>query len=153
SAINAWTMGHADVARERIARNLAFAGESNSPFDLAWAHQQESWLYSCLRENERFISAAKRSLAISEEHGFPWIAASGRVFVDLNRAQYQGERVEIVQLKYSLKEVIGTGHRLVLTGSITLLAQAQARNRQTAEALVTIDNALEAKPEKRYARL
>jgi len=152
SAINAWTMGHADVARERIARDLAFAGESNSPFDLAWAHQQESWLYWCLRENERFISAAKRSLAISEEHGFPWIAASVRVFVGWNRAQFEGEREGIDQLKNGLTDAVGTGGRLGLTGSITSLAQAQARHRQTADALATIDNALEVNPEERYAR-
>jgi hypothetical protein len=152
SAINVWIMGHADVARERIAKGLAFAGESNSPFEVVVAHHLEAWLYRCLRENERSTNAAKRSLAVSEEHDIQWFAAAVRGVLGANRAQFDGEREGIDQLKNGLTDALATGGRLGLTEGLTRLAQAQVFHCQTAEALATIDNALEANLEERYAR-
>jgi len=152
SAHNVWTMGHADVARERIARGLAFAGQSNRPFELAVAHQLEAWLYHGLRETERSTNAWKRSLAISEEHGIPWFATLARVGLGANRALFDGEREGIDQLKNGLTDSVGIGGRFGLAEGMTALARAQAYHRQTAEALATIDDALEVNPEERYAR-
>ena len=66
-------LGHADIARERIAQAIAFARDSNNPYDLAFARFFESWLYCWLREPQRAEVAATQALAIAEEHGFPFV--------------------------------------------------------------------------------
>ena len=71
ASLCAMALGHADLARERIARAIAFARDSNNPFDLAVARCFESWLFCLLREPQRAEVAATQALAIAEEHGFP----------------------------------------------------------------------------------
>ena len=73
ASLCAWALGHADSARERIARAIAFARDSNNPYDLAVARIFESWLSCLLREPQRAEVAATQALAIAEEHGFPFV--------------------------------------------------------------------------------
>ena len=96
-------------------QGLAFAGESNSPFELAVAHHLETWPYRCLRENERSTIATKRSLAVSEEHGIQWFAATDGAALGANRAQFDREQQGIDQLKNALTDAVGIGGRLGLT--------------------------------------
>jgi hypothetical protein len=67
----AGALGRADLARERIARAIAFARNSNNPYDLASGRLFESFLYCLLREPRRAEGAAAQGLALAEEHGFP----------------------------------------------------------------------------------
>src|SRR5262249_6758163 len=91
SAINAWTMGRSDLARERLDRVLAFARDSNNPYELAEAQHMEWWLCDSLGDAERSSNAARRTLAVCEEHGFPWFAAFARAQLSILRARF-GER-------------------------------------------------------------
>ena len=43
----AWALGHADIARERIAQAIAFARDSKNPYDLAVARVFESLAVRC----------------------------------------------------------------------------------------------------------
>jgi class 3 adenylate cyclase len=65
--------GNVDSARKRTAQAMAFARESNNPYDLAMSRVFESWLYCWLREPQRAEVAATQALNIDEEHGFPFI--------------------------------------------------------------------------------
>ena len=65
--------GHADSARERCAQGLAFALNSNNPYDRAVGRLFESWLSCILREPQRAEVAATQALAIAEEHGFSYL--------------------------------------------------------------------------------
>ena len=66
-------LGHADSARERSAQGLAFALNSNNPYDLAVGRLFESWLSCILREPQRAEVAAAQALAAAEEHAFAFI--------------------------------------------------------------------------------
>ena len=74
ASLCAWALGHADKARERIARALPSHGIATTSYDLAVGRLFES-LLSCLwlREPQRAEVAATQALAIAEEHGFPFI--------------------------------------------------------------------------------
>jgi len=83
----AWVLGRADLARERIARMLAFGRDSNNLFDLAMARSFESRLSCWLREPQQAEVAAIQGLAIAEEHGFPFVMNITRLVLGWARAQ------------------------------------------------------------------
>ena len=72
ATVSAWSMGRADAARERFARAIAFACESENPYDLALARFFGSWLYQLLKDPQASENASAQALAISEEHGFTY---------------------------------------------------------------------------------
>ncbi len=99
AGLSAWTMGHADSARERIDRAIALARDSKNPYDLAFARYFESSLYRFLREPQRAEAAATQVLALSEEHGFPFTAALARYTIGWARVQLgiAGEGVSLIR--------------------------------------------------------
>jgi tetratricopeptide (TPR) repeat protein len=152
TAINAWTMGHADVARERMARGLAFARDTNRPLDLAAAHLYESWLHLRLRETEQASDAARRALAISETHGVSWFAAVPRAMLGAIRARLGAAKEGLDLIKSGLTRMANQGGRLGLTENLIALAGAQALDGSNSEALKTIDETLEVNPEEAFAK-
>src|SRR5215469_5447442 len=151
SAINAWTMGRSDVARERLARALAFARDSNNPYELAEAQYMECWVYERLRDAERSEDAAERTLAVCEEHGFPWFAAFARAQLGLLRAR-SGAREGFDAINDTVNSTANMNGRLGLTTLILALAEVQALTGATADALTTLENALQVNPVERFNR-
>jgi len=143
----AGALGRADIARERIAQALAFAGYSNNPYALAAALGFESELSCLLREPQRAEVAATQALAIVEEHGFTSIGNLIRPMLGWARAQlgHTGESVALV--RQALAGLAEAGSRAGITIFLTLLAEAQALEGLIDEALVTIEEALQANPE------
>jgi hypothetical protein len=99
AALCAGALGHADLARERIAQALAFARDSNNPYDLAFARTFESWLSCLLRESQRTEVAAMQALAIIEEHGFRFVGNLTRTLLGWAQAQLgrAGEGITLIR--------------------------------------------------------
>jgi tetratricopeptide (TPR) repeat protein len=142
----AGALGQADAARDRIAQALAFARDSNNPYDLAAGRLFESWLYCLLREPQGAEVAAMQALAIAEEHGFrdrdlicPML---GWAWAQLGRA---GEGVALI--REGLAGLAEAGMRVFITDFLTRLAEAQALDGKIDDALITIEEALQANPE------
>jgi len=127
---------------------IAFAQDSNSPYDLAFARWFESLLYCSLREPQRAEVAAAQALAIAEEHGF----LSLRRFQTLAplgwaRAQLGGTAEGVALIRRGLTGMAEAGAKLWITDLLTRLAEAQALDGELDDALATIEEALQANPE------
>ena len=148
ASLCAWALGHADSARERIAQAIAFARDSNNPYDLAFGRIFESWLSCLLREPQRAEVAATQALAIAEEHGFPFVRNLTRTMLGWARAQLgrAGEGVALIR-----QGLAGSGRGRksgsAITDHLTRLAEAQALDGKIDDALITIEEALQANPE------
>jgi len=147
AALCAGALGRAEKARERIAQAIAFARDSNSPYNLAVGRNLESWLSCLLREPQRAELAATQALAIAEEQGFPYYRDLTRTAIGWARAQLgrAGEGVAIIH--QGLDDMAEAGNRMGLIDLLTRLAEAQALAGKIDEALITIEDALEANPE------
>jgi class 3 adenylate cyclase/tetratricopeptide (TPR) repeat protein len=143
----AWTSGHADIARERIAQAIAFARDSKSPYDLAVARAFETWLYQRLREPQRAEAAATQVLTIVEEHGFPYVRNLNLTMLGWARAQLGSAREGVALIRQGVAGSVEAGVRLSITDKLTGLAEAQALDGKTNDALITIEDALGANPE------
>jgi tetratricopeptide (TPR) repeat protein len=143
----AGALGHADSARERIVRAIAFARDSNNPFDLATARTLESWLSCLLREPQRAEVAATQALAIAEEHGFLFIRNLTRPMLGWARAQLGSAGEGVALIRQGLAGMAEAGSRIGITDYLARLAEAQALDGKIDDALITIEEALQANPE------
>ena len=144
---SAWTLGYADRARARMGRMIAFERESKSPFGSVFARFLESWLYRLMREPRRAEASATLALAICDEHGFPFLKSQVKILAGWARAQLGSPREGIPLIRQGLADLAELGSRLGITDQLTRLAEAEALDGKIDDALVTIEEALQANPE------
>jgi tetratricopeptide (TPR) repeat protein len=147
AGINAWTLGYPVSAFEPITRGVAFGRTSQNPYDLAMARFFESWLRQFLGEPQLVEETSAESLAISEEHGFSYTRDLAHVMTGWARAKRGSTREGVAQIRQGLAGIGRIGARLGLTTILTLLAEAQALDGDIAEALSTIQDALQVNPQ------
>jgi class 3 adenylate cyclase/tetratricopeptide (TPR) repeat protein len=153
AALVAWTMGHADSARERTNLLIAFARDSKNPFDRAYAHSCESMTYWDLREPQHAEAAARHALALSEEHGgFPFIRGPASVTAGWARAQLGGARDGISLIRQGLAALAEAGAGVSNGRYLAALAEAHALDDDIDNALITIEDAVRANPEELNSR-
>ncbi|MGA9723155.1 MAG: hypothetical protein WBQ86_11920, partial [Candidatus Binatus sp.] len=152
ACLGAWVRGHAEEARGRIAEAIAFARDRKDPFLLAGARSFECYLYRWLRDPPRAADAAAESVSISEEHGFAFTRDSSRIILGWARAQLANPAEGVALIRQSLAGRAETGVRTDITNVLTILAEAQALDGAIDDALITLDNALEANPEELWCR-
>jgi tetratricopeptide (TPR) repeat protein len=143
----AGALGRADSARERIAQAIAFARDSNNPFELAFGRMFESLLFCSLREPRRAEVAATQGLAIAEEHGFPSVRNDTHVTLGWARVQLGRAGEGVALIRQGLAGLAETGARITITNHLTNLAEAQALDGRIDDALITIEEALAANHE------
>jgi tetratricopeptide (TPR) repeat protein len=144
ASLCAGALVHADSARERIAQGIAFA--RNKPFDLEMGRIYESWLYCLLREPQRAELAATQVLTIAEEHGFSSIRNLTRTMLGWAWAQRGQAGEGVALIRQGLVGLAEAGGRLAITDQLTRMAEAQALDGKLDNALITIEEALQANP-------
>jgi class 3 adenylate cyclase len=147
AGVCAGALGHADLARERLAQANAFSQDSNNPYDRALGRMWESWLSCWLREPLLGEVAATQALAIAEEHGFPFIRNFTLTRLGWARAQLGRAGEGVALIRQGLTGLAEAGVRAGITDHLTRLAEAQMLDGNIEGALITIDEALQANPE------
>jgi tetratricopeptide (TPR) repeat protein len=142
-ALNAWALGYADVARERLARMLA-AADGNTLFEVAYSRNWAAALMVCLREYEQASAFAERAIELSEKYQFPLVAASARCVLGRARAElgHAAEGAELVRQGIAGMQKIGA----FLGSSFVHLAVAQERVGAIAAALETVEESFRVYP-------
>jgi hypothetical protein len=104
-------------------------------------------IYRFLNDPQRAEVAGRQALEISEQHGFSFCRDFARTFIGWARAQLgsAGEGAALIQ--QGLAGLAEKGARVMITDNLTRLAEAQALDGKIDEALVTIEDALQANPE------
>jgi tetratricopeptide (TPR) repeat protein len=147
AGFSVWFLGHAEKARERIAQAIAIARDSKDPFRLAVAQDFEGYLYRWLREPQRAAAVAAQALALSEEHGFPHSRNMARTVMGWARAQLGSAGEGVFLIRQGIAGLAGLGARANITDHLTRLAEAQVLDGMLDDAIITIEDALQANPE------
>jgi len=143
---NAWHLGRADVARERMAQAMA-AADPNNPYDLAWSEVNAAILRVWLREYEQAEALAALALARSEKHQFPDVVAWSRIVLGKARAQRGRASEGVALIRQGIAGLQEIGFRWAGTYYIGALAEAQACAGAIGDALATVEQALQANPD------
>src|SRR5215468_1604584 len=142
TGLGAWILGRADSARERIARAMALARDSNQPYDLAMALLFEGYLHRFQGEPRQVEAVGVQLLSLSEEHGFAYACDLARGLIGWARAQLGRTAEGVSLIRQALAGFEKSGARVGNTDVLTRLAEAQALDGATDEALDTMELAL-----------
>jgi tetratricopeptide (TPR) repeat protein len=144
ASLNALVLGRADIARARMAR-IAAPAKRDSPFDAALAGYYASVLRVLLREYEQAEALAARALELSEKHQFQLLALHSRCVLGQTRAHLGRAAEGVVLIREGIAGLLEIGARLGLNNFTAHIAEAQARNGAIADALETVEQALQAR--------
>jgi tetratricopeptide (TPR) repeat protein len=143
---NAWTLGRADVARERMAEMMA-AVNANNPYGVAFSVYCAAYLRIYLREYEQAEALAARALEMSEKLQFPGIAASSRCVLGQARAHLGRATEGIALIRQGIADMLEGGSRFSISNFTAWMAAAQEREGAIVDALETVEHALQANPD------
>jgi class 3 adenylate cyclase/tetratricopeptide (TPR) repeat protein len=146
-AVCAWGLGHADLARRRMAEANAGAAESRDPFYAGLALTTESCLHVLLRDPMRAETAAAAAFAISREHGFPQYEALARIGLGGARVQQGRSGEGVALLREGVVRLREIGQTAGIPLFLTAVAQGQATEGALTDALATLEDALTLNPE------
>ena len=141
---SAWMLGRADVARQRMAQLQAAV---SNPYDIAFSSVNAARLCVDMREYEQAEALAARALDLSEKNQFLLIAALSRVFLGRARAELGGAADGIGLIRRGIAGCLEVGTRLGITIYVLSLAAAQMCDGAFADALETVQQALQANPD------
>jgi tetratricopeptide (TPR) repeat protein len=152
ASVAAWALGHTELAHARMDRALAIARGSNNPYDLAMTLHFQDILFSCERGAGQVEAAATQLLALSEENGFTYALEMGRSALGWARAQLGATAEGVELMRQARANLAGSGATVGRTFGLKQLAEAEALDGQTEQALATYEEALTANPQERVFR-
>jgi hypothetical protein len=106
-----------------------------------------AWLELYLRRPERAADSGAQALSLSEEYGFPQVAAFSRVILGRAQGSLTHSADAVTLVNRGLSDLAKTETYNIMTQLLTWLAETQSLNVAASEALTTIENALSANPE------
>ena len=153
ASLNAWTLGRADVARERENRIVEIA-EGNNPFEIAWSTYNRALLRSSayMRDHQQAEALAERALELSEKNQFPNVAAYSRCVLGIERAGIGRASEGIALIRQGLTDLLAVEARLGIGTFTAYLAAAKAQAGAIIDALATIEEALRTNPDQLFNR-
>src|SRR5215469_5992838 len=147
AGLSAFASGRIETALTRISEAAKAARQSNNPYDLAFISYQTGALKLLIGEPSDAVAPAREAINLSDEHGFPHIAATAGTTMGAALANCGEPRRGIQLIEESLNAFGETQTGMGVTLSLFYLAQAQALQGAIDKALDTIERALEANPE------
>jgi class 3 adenylate cyclase/tetratricopeptide (TPR) repeat protein len=145
ASMNAWALGRFDVARERGVQMMATMNEAN-PYEAAFSWMFDALLRSFFQEHERAEASAARALDLAEKNQLPQPAAYSRFVLGQARAKLGRTTEGIALIREGIAALLQIGMRLTTPYLLTELAVAQEREGAFADALETVEQALQANP-------
>jgi tetratricopeptide (TPR) repeat protein len=142
---NAWTIGHADVARKRIMQMRACAQPSNA-YDVASCRWYGALLHALMREYDDAAALARQALELSDKYQVSAIAAFSEGVLGHALAQL-GRPGGTELIRQGLTALLRVGSRVSIMRCATHLAEAQGREGCLVDALEMVEQALQTDPE------
>ncbi|MGH7915937.1 MAG: hypothetical protein ACREQE_00595, partial [Candidatus Binataceae bacterium] len=146
AGLNAWAMGRADTARQRVRDALPDQREGN-PFDFVYSQYVAALLRRLLREPEQAERMAAQVVALADEHGFQHFSAIARVVLGRARAELGNPHEGLELIERGLALMAETSTRVGITLFLNYQAEARMLEGNAEAALAAVSDALEANPE------
>jgi tetratricopeptide (TPR) repeat protein len=146
ASLNAWTRGYSEVALQREAEMRSAANENNL-YDMALARGIAGYLQIYCGKFDQAQALAQAALEISEGHQISQVGASSLCILGHARAELGHAQEGMDLLHRGISGLLEVGSRLGLTREFTYLAQAQENDGAFADALETVEKALQMNPE------
>jgi class 3 adenylate cyclase/tetratricopeptide (TPR) repeat protein len=142
-----WFLGYPDRAVRYTEDGLALAQRSNNPFNMAIAFGFATHVYSFRGEFKRVVEVADQAIKVSSELGFPIWNLIAKIRRAWARAKSGVVSDGIDRIREALTELDSLKFYLARALYLSLLSETQAASGEIGEALVSVEQALQANPE------
>lgn len=150
AAINAWLVGNDQAARERIAVLVESEGRLSDSYSQAFARHMASMALLALGDLPAAEQAARGSLAIAEQAGFPQYEAIARITLGGALCGQGAGDEGLALMRDGLARMEITRSRAAITLYHAWLGRAEMNAGQTTRALGTVERGLLVCPQERY---
>jgi predicted ATPase len=123
------------------------AANGKSAFDVTLSWIDAAELQAYMREYQQAEALAMRGLELAQQHQFPFLAAYSRCILGRARAQLGLADEGVALIRQGLAGLLQAGVRARISNYTAYLAEAQERRGAIAEALETVEQALQANPD------
>lgn len=142
TALLLWLRGYPDQALESMHKARTLSRELSHPFSLAYSLIFAGLLHQFRHEVPAAQEQAEAAIAVSNEHGFPFLLALGTILQGWALAE-QGQGEEgTVQIRQGLAAFQATGAVVGQPFLLAMLAEAYRHMEQTAAGLTAVAEAL-----------
>jgi class 3 adenylate cyclase/tetratricopeptide (TPR) repeat protein len=142
AAVNSWTLGLVDEARERSRESLELAQHLRNPLAVAWARFFTGALHVFLREPRRALEHVDPLIALSTEQGFALFVGLATIVRGAALSEDGRHDEGLAELRKGLDVYRTTGQRVSHRLYLCWLAQAYAAADAVEEAAATVHEAL-----------
>ncbi len=136
-----WNLGHPDRAVARAEEAIAHVRAISQPFRLATALSGACALYAFRRDWEACEQRAEENITVSERHGFPLPAGTGKAFRALARASTRGDDTLAAAVE-GVSAAARTGQQSGAPAFLWMLACIHRATCSEARALGVVEQAL-----------
>jgi TOMM system kinase/cyclase fusion protein len=137
-----WLLGYPEQALRRSQDALTMARELSHPFTLALTLVTAAALHQMRQEEHATLEHVKASMALSSEHGFPYLGAIGTVRQGWGLARLGRVEDGIAHMRQGLAALRATETELSHPYHLALLAEACGRGGQIEAGLCALEEAL-----------
>jgi predicted ATPase len=137
-----WLLGYPEQALRRSQDALTWARAQAHPFTLALTYVTAAVLHQLRQEADATLEHVQASLALSTQHGFPYLGAIATVRHGWGLARLGRVDEGIAHLRQGLAAVSATGTELSQPYHLALLAEAYGRGGQIEAGLSVLEEAL-----------
>jgi DNA-binding winged helix-turn-helix (wHTH) protein/predicted ATPase len=137
-----WLLGYPEQALWRSHDALRLAWGQSHPFTLSLTLITVAILQLMRGEGEATLEHVQAGLALSTEHGFPYLSAVGTVLQGWELARMGSIEAGMAQMREGLAALRATGAELLRPYLLALLAEACGRSGQIEAALGALEEAL-----------
>ena len=145
-SLNAWTLGHSELALQREAEMMSAANQDN-PYDMALAQAIAGYLQIHCGKFKQAEDLAQAALDFTKGYQISQVGASLLCILGQARVQLGHAQEGIALIRKGIDGLLEVGTRLGLTRDYTHLAQAQLLNGVLGDALETVEQTLQMNPE------
>jgi len=150
ASMNAWMLGRADVARERAVQLMAAA--ETHPYGIACSRYFPAVLRARMGEYEKAEALAAQAVELCEQHQFQFLAGHARCTLGHARSRLGRTTEGIELIRQGMAVELEIGSQVNISTYTAYLAAAQECAGAIADALETIEQALQANPDEAYYR-
>jgi len=145
TGLNAWILGRPELARQRIAEMIAITN-ANNPYEVAMSRALAAEVRFVLREYDQAAALAGQALELSEKHQFSFHAAISKCALGKVQTQIAHATEGVELLRHGITSLLEIGASPNFFANTIWLALSQEAAGTTAEAMETIDQALQQIP-------
>jgi predicted ATPase/DNA-binding SARP family transcriptional activator len=143
-ALNLWTLGYPDQAREKCAQAISLSEEISHPYSQSFAQGMAALYHALRKDTDAALQHSERAIKLSKEAGFPFLLALGLIIRGWARSFSGKTGMAVKLMRNGIEAMQAIGAELGRPFFLSLLAEGYGNAGQSDEGLKILGTAMRA---------